>query len=221
MFDENFSFEPLRSPSLDSLTATASRDSSRSISPCTSTGAFPTPHFTVTDLAAQFASQRIQRQSQICYDSCQTYSNGDDDEGWVIPALDECEGDQLQRAQTFPQRSQSPSRRAQRQVNTRLLCSTSHRRDIAALVERMVDEEEQCSITPAESLTPPPEEDEGYNSSDEPMTETSRRSSVATMQSRFEIRRASDLRISSASVNKRVRLRSRRHRRGQGPETAS
>lgn len=208
MFDENFSFEIARSPSLQSSTA-ATRDSSRSVSPCTISGPFPSPRFSVTDLAAQFAEQRIRQDSQIRYDSCDAYANHDDDADWSIPTLDDGSDISLRRSQTFPQRPHSPSRRVHRQITTGLLCTTSHRRDIAALVTRMVEEEEQCSITSAATLPPQPEEDEdeGYNSSDDPMDETSRRSSIATVQSSNAIRRASDLLGRGARVNQKARVR--------------
>jgi hypothetical protein len=115
----------------------------------------------------------------------------------------------LSRSRTFPQRSQSPPRRIQRQMNSRLLCSTSHHREIAAIVSRMVESNEQCSITPPDS-TMPAHEDEGYSSdSDEPMNgpSSSRRSSVATIKSRPDFRRSSDYKSGGTCVTKNVRFR--------------
>ena len=120
-----------------------------------------------------------------------------------------------------PQRAQSPSRRAQRQVNTRLLCTASHHRDIAALVARMVDSEDQCCITPPEPSTPSNEVDEGYSSSEEPMP-TSRRSSVAQSRPRTNYRRSSDYKSTGACVSKDVRFRRERdHRRIRSSEKSS
>jgi len=223
MFDENFTFDSPRSPSLGSSTS-ATRDSSRAVSPCTQSVPFP-PRFSVTDLAAQFADQRLRKESSICYDNCEPYANDDDDADWSIPSIDDDqEFNQLSRARTFPMRSHSPSRRTQRQLNTRLLCTPSHHRDIATLVARMVNAKDQCSITPPGSTTPTgvaEDEDEGYNSSSDVdmAPPTSRRSSVATIRSRVESRRGSDLKSGGACVNKSIRLRKdRNHRRPRHSE---
>ena len=219
MFDENFTFGAPHSPSIGS-SASATRDSSRSVSPCTQSVPFPPPRFSVTDLAAQFADQRIRKEASIYYDNCEAYANNDDDADWSIPSIDDDqEFNRLSRARTFPIRSQSPSRRTQRQLATRLLCTTSHHRDIATLVARMVNAKDQCSITPPGSTTPTriaEDEDEGYNTgSDVEMAiPTSRRSSVATVKSRAESRRNSDLRNGGACVNKSIRLiKDRNYRR--------
>ena len=222
MFNEDFSFDTSRSPSVDS-TNTATTDSSRSVSPCSAAGPYPPPRFSVTDLAAQFAGQRLRKESPICYDSCDAYANNDDDDGWSIPPVEVNEADQLPRSRLLPQRSHSPSRRIQRQLNTRLLCSVSHHRDIATLVARMVESNDQCSTAPLSptSLVNVPEPDEGYSSSDEPMTATSRRSSVATVK-RSEYRRSSDLKLGGACVSKNIRFRKDRgHRRSRNSETSS
>lgn len=214
MFDENFSFDAPRSPSTGSSTA-ATRDSSRAVSPCSPTTPFPPPRLSVTDLAAHFACQRIRTASQVCYDTCESYANTDGDEaGWSVPSTevtDDNPSNRLSRSRTFPTRPHSPSRRAQRQLNTRLLCSTTHRGDIAALVARMVESKEQCSVSTSGSNSPS-HEDEGYssenNDNDREMsgTSTSRRSSVATVK----YRRSSDYKgIGGACVSKNVRLRKR------------
>ena len=224
MFDENFSFDSPRSPSIGSST-TATRDSSRSVSPCSAAGPFPPPRFSVTDLAAQFADQRIRKESPICYDDCQAYANNDDDANWSIPSIEDSDFNQLSRARTFPQRPHSPSRRVQRQLNTQLLCSASHHRDIAALVSRMVDSKDQCSITPPGSMTPTrsEDEDEGYDSGEDSiMSTTFRRSSVATVRSRNDSRRGSDLKNGGACVNKNIRFRKdRNYRRVRNSEHSS
>lgn len=170
LFDENFTFEPPRSPSSGSDTTTTTttssfttRDTSRAVSPCTSssssvgTAASPVPRFSVTDLAVDFASSRLRHEAQICYDSCEAYANMDDDDAsWEIPGSDDSNDsssmtETLSRPRTLPpppvlQRSYSPSRRMARQLNTRLLCSTSHAKDIAALVGQMVERKEHCNV---------------------------------------------------------------------------
>jgi len=206
---ENFSFDSPRSPSIESSTA-GTRDSSRSVSPFSPSAPFPPPRYSMTDLSAEFAGQRIRRESPICYDSCEAYANNDDDDaGWAIPPIDDADCRTLSRSRTFPQRPHSPSRRAQRQLNTRLLCSASHHRDIAGLVSRMVDSNEQCSIAPSGSLSPTrvEQEDEGYSSGNEPAVPSSRRSSVATIRSRPEFRRSSDYKSGGIAVSKNIRLR--------------
>lgn len=223
MFDENFTFDSPRSPSIES-SISATRDSSRSVSPCTNSSPFPPPRFSVTDLAAQFADQRLRKESAIYYDNCEAYANNDGDADWSIPSVDDDEEfNQLQRARTFPVRPSSPSRRTQRQLNTRLLCSASHHRDIATLVAKMVNTKDQCSITPPGSTTPTraEHEDEGYDSGSdvEMVLPTSRRSSAATIRSRIDSRRGSDMRSSGACVNKSIRFRKdRNHRRIRSAE---
>lgn len=214
MFDENFSFDTPRSPSIGS-SSTATRDTSRSVSPCSAASPFPPPRFSVTDLAAQFADQRIHKQSRICYDSCESYANLDNDEDWSIPSAENDDYSTLSRSRTFPQRAHSPSRRTQRQVNSRMLCNVSHHRDIAALVARMVDSKEQCSVSRSDSFVPvaaDEDEDEGYNSfEDSEMAGTSRRSSLAALATRHDVRRASNTSRTGACVSKAIRLRKDNH----------
>lgn len=223
MFDENFGFGTARSPSLGSANASSTRDTSRSVSPCSPISPFsPPPRFSVTDLAASFAGQRLHRRSQICYDSCEAYAADDDDAGWIVQAsIDEDETSPLSRTQTFqrPARPHSPSQRLQRQLTSRLLCSASHHRDISALVAQMVESNEQCSISPPEAMsTPAVVDDEGYDSSDgsysgSPLTPVqsntqTRRSSVAASKQRLEYRRSSDItKTAGACVSKGTRFR--------------
>lgn len=211
MFDSNFTFSASRSSDTEVSTP--------GYSPCSSPAPFAAAHFSISDLADQLAGHRIEREAQICYDSCQTYSNhisNDEDEmNWLIPPLEECQSTALRRAQTcpLPQRPHSPSRRTQRQANARLLCSASHREEIAALMERMVNSEEQCLISPSSApLTPPLQDDEGYNTGDDSISETiSRSSSIVVVPTRADRRRASDLVAGGACVSKSIRLRKGRH----------
>ncbi|CAK3757007.1 Hypothetical predicted protein [Lecanosticta acicola] len=225
MFDENFTFHTTsRTPSLDSTGNTSStRQPSRSVSPCSPITAFPQPRFSVTDLAATFASSRLRTDAQICYDSCDAYANPDDDAGWEIPLPDDDLSSIMSRSRTVPSRSHSPSRRIQRQLNTRLLCSISHARDISSLLNRMVDDKEQCNILSQASLSSPVEVDEGYNSSDaRPIIAESRRSSVAVSRTRMEFRRSSELKTTCARVAKPVQIRKRKdHKRIRSAESES
>ncbi|KAK1040910.1 hypothetical protein LTS16_010025 [Friedmanniomyces endolithicus] len=206
MFDDNFTFDTARSPSLDSSNAPSTRDTSRSVSPCSTVPPFPCSRFTVTDLAAQLADQRIHTDSRIRYDDCEAYAANDDDAGWtVMPSIEREAGvAPLRHSSTStrqPSRPHSPSQRSQRQANARLLFTHSHRQDIAALVARMVQSKEQCSVSSSESLalTSTITEDEGYDSSDGSTSVHSRRSSVANAR-RKESRRGSEVKSSGACV---------------------
>ncbi|KAK3115615.1 hypothetical protein LTR53_004873 [Teratosphaeriaceae sp. CCFEE 6253] len=215
MFDLNFTFDTARSPSLDSSNAPSTRDTSRSVSPCSAIGPLPAARFSVTDLAAQLAGQRMSTSSLISYDSCEAYAAADDDEGWTVaPSIEADAGlASLPTSYTSTRRSarqHSPSHRSQRQATARLLCTPSHRHDIAALVSRMVRRKEQCSITPCDSLALIPtltEDDEGYTSSAGATPAHSRRSSVANAR-RADVRRASDAKsIGAACVSKSARFK--------------
>lgn len=226
MFDENFSFAASRSPSLGANSNSSStRETSRSVSPCSPTAAFPPPRLSVTDLATSFASSRLRPDAQICYDSCEAYANTtDDDAEWTIPAddSDDCSAS-MSRTRTCPSRPHSPSRRMQRQVHTRMLCSTTHASDIAALVSRMVDCKDQCTIvSPTEAASPTTDEDEGYLSCGDPRTSAhsqSRRPSCTMLKTRLAYRRSSDMKGTGACVSKAVRLRTQRnHKRIRSAE---
>ena len=218
MFDENFNFGQPASPTLTSTTDSSTRDSSRSVSPCSPTSAFPPPRFSVTDLSAQFADSRIRNDSRIFTDSCAAYANTDDDEAdWSIPSIEpQSDYNPLLRSRTFPARPSSPSRRTQRQVNSRLLCTSSHRQELLSLVSRMVESNDQCSISPTET------EDEDYTSE----SPKSRRSSVAVGRpSRPDAGygRGADMRVSGACVSKDTRFRrgsERKHQRLRSSEKA-
>ncbi|CZT20134.1 uncharacterized protein RCC_05991 [Ramularia collo-cygni] len=225
MFDEAFTFDVARSPSVDSNnTSSTTRDTSRSVSPCSPTGPFPPPTYSVTDLAACFAnSKMIRREAQICYDACDSYANSDDDAGWQIPTEDAIYTTAT-RSRTLPQLQQRSHSRTQRQASARLLCSTSHHKDIASLVSKMVESKEQCSVTASADSHALSIEgdgglacDEGYDSSDA----KSRRSSLAVPRTRLDYRRSSDLKTTGACVNKAVRFRNKQQKRIRGSENES
>lgn len=209
---EDFSFDAARSPSVDSnnTLSTTTRDTSRSVSPCSPVASFPPPTYSVTDLAACFANSKlIRRDAQICYDPCDAYANLDDDAGWQIPADDVDYAHAVPSRPLSQQRSQS---RTRRQMAARLLCSTAHHKDIASLVSRMVESGEQCSVstpTSQNAVTEDEAYDEGYDSSDA----TSRRSSLAVSRSRLDYRRSSEMKTSSACVSKAVRFRKEKQHR--------
>ncbi|KJX92850.1 hypothetical protein TI39_contig5818g00001 [Zymoseptoria brevis] len=229
MFSPTFTFDaPTRSPS---LTSTTTRSSSRSVSPCSS---HPDQIYTVTDLAASFQNSKLlRRDAQICYDSCDAYANtADDDASWAIPSMETedveedvpalwCATSRSRTGTATTERASSPtSRRNQRQVSTRRLCrSATHRRDIEALVKRMVEREDQCAISSAACSsakeaeeTIVAESDEGYDS------EVSLRRVVTSaaaedggmkrvISASTEVRRASAMRVNGACVSKAVRFR--------------
>lgn len=215
---EDFTFDAARSSSVDSNNTTSTtRDTSRSVSPCSPTGPIPQPTYTMTDLAACFAkSKMIRREAQICYDECDSYANLDDDADWQIPTEDVAYTPAI-RSRPSQQRSQS---RSQRQVSARLLCSTSHHKDIASLVSRMVESGDQCSVTLSteSSCGSPVDEgltcDEGYDSSDA----MSRRLSLAVPKTRLDYRRSSDFKTKGACVSKAVRFRNKQQKRIRSSE---
>lgn len=186
MFSRNFSFEaprfPERSPTYSDSNSITTRDTSRSVSPCSTSASSSTSYSiksnsrqdhnaSVTDITSQFASHRLRREALIAYEPCDSYANLDDDDAaWRPEGADEGWFCTRERSRTsIVQRPHSPSRRTQRQVNTRLLCSGNHRAEIARLVERMVERGDQCEIAPPTSITHPvlaAEEDEGYDSDD-------------------------------------------------------
>jgi len=169
----------------------------------------------MTDLAACFGRSRLRQDAQMCYDSSEPYANVDDDAGWTLDPIPSTEGATLERSRSRIMAPQSQGRRSQRHSNTRLLCSAAHRKDIAALVARMVESKEQCSVAPAEIFPSTlvaagsADDDEGYDSSSEhyEASEESRQSSSAASRVRLRYRRSTDFKANSACVKKSVRLR--------------
>ena len=208
MFDENFSWDTRRSPSLESSNAPTTRDTSRSVSPCSPEGPFPPPRFTMSDLAAQLGDSRLRHDSRINYDSCEAYGATDDDAGWRIePTIEEtCTMALLDRSRTYPQkpaRPHSPTQRAQRQSNARLLCTSAHQQELAALVLRMVQSQDQCLV--AETYAPitiVAQDADEDDSSDGSTLAQSRRSSILPN----DRRRLSDMKITGTRVNKSARF---------------
>ena len=200
---------------MDSNDATSTHDTSRSVSPCSAVAPHPPPRLSVTDLTSQLAGQRLQQNSLICYDSCEAYANTDDDSGWEIdvePFENNSTFLSSRRSRTIsqrPTRPHSPSQRLQRQVNARMLCSSTHQRDMAVLVSRMVESNDQCSVSAPEHLPSAMcnEEDEGYDSGEGSTPIPSRRPSLISARPTLNFRRSSDMRTTGACVSKNARVR--------------
>jgi hypothetical protein len=223
MFAQHFTFDTQPSPALRPQQYTSStRDTSRSVSPCSSTTDpyLPPPRFTVNDLAASLANSRIRPDSQIRYDSCAAYANLDDDDAaWDIPDDDDDDDEDDSPAATSASRphshlSHSPARRIQRQHSTRMLCSLAHAKDIADLVSRMVDAKEQCEVADSDPVKRSSEmldeDDDGGE-----MLSLSRRSSWAVHGARGNHGRTLDVKAGGARVSKTTRggKKSRQRRR--------
>jgi hypothetical protein len=110
----------------------------------------------------------------------------------------------------------SSSLRARRQANTRLQCSAAHIRDISLLVEKMIDERDQCSIRdtnrPKSTLSPgaiEPDEDEGVDMDYAPPTPQ------PSPPFTLKFRRSSDRSYGHACVSKNVRMRKKPSKGGK------
>jgi hypothetical protein len=190
----------------------------------------------MTDLASCLGRSRLRADAQICYDACDAYAgNPDDDAGWQLdppPTSSSSYGSSSSRptSSSAPRPSaRSSNHRARRQSNSRLLCSTSHHRDIAALVARMVDCQEQCSIAapgPASAALRhddggDDDDDEGYDScgffDPDPSHRSAAVGAAPQRRPRLEYRRSMELKASiggGACVSKSIRLRKDRvHKR--------
>lgn len=128
--------------------------------------------------------------------------------------------------------------RSQRQRAVRDQCSSSHLREISELVQRMIDNEDQCSVssvnlTPAtstfrsrqnsdattesvaSSLSGPAFEEEGYASDIDAVAEDAMDDTVDDCGSELDYRRSTDWlagRMARCSVGKDVRVRKHRRR---------
>jgi hypothetical protein len=185
------------------------------VSPCSPITAYPAPQLSVTDLAASFGRSRLRADAQICYDDCNAYAgNPDEDAGWSLDPLPASSSsyETASRSSSSRTSGRSTTHRARRQSNSRLLCSTAHHKDIAALVARMVDCQEQCSVAVAGSSSV--EDDEGYDSYEyfdpEQPHPPSANASAAPRRPRLEYRRSMDLKTGTnggACVSKSIRMR--------------
>lgn len=208
---ENFTFDTPRSPSVTSNN-TMSTTGSRPVSPCSAISPYPAAEYSVTDLAAAFDRQRLRQNSQIYSQPCDSYAALDDDAGWTIEP--ETDVMPLQRIQSARVRCPSPfRRRIDRQANARLLCSAAHHRDIAALVTKMITEQEQCLVCPPSTITSAADEDDTAD-----FTPLSRQSSSLSITRSKDYRRPSDLRKTGASICKDIRLRKDKPRRQKSTE---
>ncbi|PSN66876.1 hypothetical protein BS50DRAFT_676576 [Corynespora cassiicola Philippines] len=96
--------------------------------------------------------------------------------------------------------------RMQRQANTRMQCSSSHAKDLSLLVQKMIDDEEQCRIgdtklRPPLSPTTSDDDDEGVDMDYEPSTPEELR------QYRLNFRRSGDRLDGCTMVARSVRMR--------------
>ncbi|GAB7364726.1 hypothetical protein MBLNU230_g5525t1 [Neophaeotheca triangularis] len=222
MFSQDFTFEAIRSsPSTTSYNDSnpTLRYASRSVSPCSTATSSSTSSTTqssrksqqdisVSDITSQFASHRLRREALIAYEPCDSYANlDDDDSAWRPEGADDDWFCARQRSRTsIAQRPHSPSRRAQRQVNTRLLCSGGHHAEIARLVEEMVERGEQCEVAQRPSLSPA-EEDEGYDSDDGQRARSRASSGLSQSRPRSWDLAGGRESLSHARVSKSVRAR--------------
>jgi hypothetical protein len=106
-------------------------------------------------------------------------------------------------------RLNSATLRMQRQANVRMQSSSSHRRDIDALVRKMVDSADQCNVCKPSTPPSPTYEDEGI------AMEHSRTDPCPTTNAKFDLRsipffRAGDRLDGCTRVSKATRMRRRR-----------
>lgn len=101
-------------------------------------------------------------------------------------------------------RLNSATLRMQRQANVRLQSSATHVKDIASLVEKMIEVEDQCTVCTRKSKAPSPtpslEQDEGVSMDYTP-------SAKEEMHSMLPFYRAGDRIDGSTRVTKRPRMR--------------
>ena len=113
----------------------------------------------------------------------------------------------------LPYASLSPAAiRQQRQANVRLQCSASHARDITSLVERMVNDGEQCVICaprPSRSGLLPAKSD--FEEDDYASVKQSTHSDGTTYALKY--RRSGDVLSNQACVSKNIRLRKKKVKR--------
>jgi hypothetical protein len=103
-------------------------------------------------------------------------------------------------------RISTASLRLQRQANTRRHCSASHVRDLSKLVEKMIEEEDQCSVSePSSTASSAPssnaDEDEGIDMDYTPANPDE------GLLNTLKFRRAGDRVGRATAVMKKVRVR--------------
>lgn len=166
------------------------------------TRAFPR-HMSISQLAQRFSEQRLHHGSSPDVRS------------------DPFQADPMQSAKLvepfYVGGATASAKRTQRQQGVRLLCDPSHLRSIQDMVERMVHEEEQCSVAPPRKISdlPDPKDDEGYSSLEDNVILT-RQGSVSSLSSSSscsldrQYKRSSNISKSGASVAKSARVRKTR-----------
>lgn len=115
--------------------------------------------------------------------------------------------------------SMAPSkRRSRRQEGVRMLCDPAHLRSIQEMVDKMIQNQDQCAVSPSRSLhfeddSPSRvEDDEGYNSLEE-VSVRSNSSSSSSSSCGLSYRRSADMTTTGACVSKTLRQRRSRNRR--------
>lgn len=102
--------------------------------------------------------------------------------------------------------------RQQRQANVQLQCSASHARDISSLVERMVNDGEQCVVcAPRASRSGLLPAKSDFEEDDYASVKRSTHSDGTTYTLKY--RRSGDVLSSQACVSKNIRLRKKKARR--------
>jgi hypothetical protein len=146
----DFSFDPVSSPAYFIYEAERAAmnvsPTSRSREPGQFLNRPPTPPCTMGDLAVQLNQQSLRINTNVsCYSS-----------GLLTPGSEEEEGasptEQTQQERPTYSRVAASILRMQRQASSRMQCSPSHTHDISKLV-KMIEEEEQCTISESSSRT--------------------------------------------------------------------
>lgn len=128
---------------------------------------------------------------------------------YEIPAQDDCASPTEGRAPSHS-RISTAALRLQRQSNTRRHYNASHLRDMSKLVERMIEEEDQCHVREPESRTPSiasssSDSDEGIDMEYTPTNPAADEALLYTLK----FRRSGERLNPTAAVAKSVRMRKR------------
>lgn len=107
-------------------------------------------------------------------------------------------------------------KRSRRQEGVRMLCDPAHLRSIQEMVEKMIQNQDQCAVSSPRSFSlgdeplTGTEDDEGYNSLEEASTRSN--SSASSSSCGLSYRRSADMSITGACVSKTLRQRRPRSR---------
>jgi hypothetical protein len=162
----------------------------------------PTPPCSMGELASKFDQQHLRIEVEVDPAHLAT-----DHEPLTPPSDDDAFGLPQRAPRPAYSRVSSATLRMQRQTNLKLQCSSSHIKDISKLVQRMVEDEDQCNVCEPETLVPASdssnlEQDEGVEDVDCELLD-------ADIFSSLKYRRSSDRANGQSGVSKTVRLRKR------------